>query len=509
MGKTTETAGDLLTGFTADLDDATLLAQFADPLAGPAAILGNATTRFLYDLGAYQRTATQAQPSPPATYTLARETHVSDLAAPRPTPALRRPRTTSTSFAYFDGFGREIQHKAQAAPGPVTDGGPPVSPRWAGSGWTIFDNKGRPVRQYEPFFSATNGFEFAAATGVSTVLFYDPPGRVVATLHPDSSWAKGGLRPLGRSSSGTATTPCWWPIRAPTPTWATTSIGCSAPARSRPGTSSASPARTARRPRTGPPGRTPRRRPPPTQPRPRSATATRPGGPAWRSPTTAAGPGTRRRTAYDTQGQPLAVSDPLGRRTQEYVYRAPQPDGGVQYLAGSDLAGQALYQINADGGARRGLMNVAGQPIRSWDARGHAFRLVYDPAQRPTHRYVSTAGAAEILIDLSVYGEGQPAANLCGRLFRHYDMSGYAENSRYDYAGNPISSVRQLAADYHQAVDWTPLAGLTAAAELDAAATAAGLMPTGDGGRDPFTEAAPRSTHSTGPSSSSRRTARR
>ncbi len=70
-----------------------------------------------------------------------------------------------------------------------------MSPRWAGSGWTIFDNKGRPVRQYEPFFSATSGFEFAAQTGVSTVAFYDPPGRVVATLHPDSSWAKAAFGP--------------------------------------------------------------------------------------------------------------------------------------------------------------------------------------------------------------------------------------------------------------------------------------------------------------------------
>ena len=93
------------------------------------------------------------------------------------------------------------------------------------------------------------------------------------------------------------------------------------------------------------------------------------------------------------------------------------------------MAGQPLYQVNADGGARRGLANVAGHPIRSWDARGHAFRMAYDPAQRPTQRYVSTDGAAEILIDLSVYGEGQSAANLCGRLFRHYDMAGYLENS--------------------------------------------------------------------------------
>ena len=135
------------------------------------------------------------------------------------------------------------------------------------------------------------------------------------------------------------------------------------------------------------------------------------------------------RTAYDTQGRPLAVIDALGRRTEEYVYRDPQPGGGLPYLAGSDMAGNPLYRVNADGGARRGLLNVAGHPIRSWDARDHAFRLAYDPAQRLTHRYVSTSGAAEILIDQAVYGEGQAAANLCGRLFRHYDMAGYVRTA--------------------------------------------------------------------------------
>ena len=488
MGKTDGTAGDLLTGFAADLDDATVAGQFTDPLADPAAILGDATTRFLYDLGAYRRTSTQAQPSPPATYTLARETHVSDLAAPPPYPGAPQTTKYQYQFTYCDGFGREVQHKAQAAPGPVTDGGPPVSPRWAGSGWAIFDNKGRPVRQYEPFFSATNGFEFAAATGVSTVLFYDPPGRVVATLHPDSSWGKAVFGPWAGQQwdgndtvlvadprtdldvgnyfqrlLGTGAFTSWYELRI------TGTYGATAQDRAA-GQDAAQKAA----PHAGTPAVSHR------DSAGRICLAVADNGDGARYPT---------RTAYDTQGRPLAITDPLGRRTQEYVYRVPQPDGGVQYLAGSDLAGQALYRINADGGARRGLMNVAGQPIRSWDARDHAFRLVYDLAQRPTHRYVSTAAAAEILIDRSVYGEGQPAANLCGRLFRHYDMSGFTESSRYDYAGNPVSSVRQLAVDYHQAVDWTPLAGLTAAAELDAAAAAAGLVPAG-GGLDRFTEAA-------------------
>jgi len=484
MGKTTEVAGDLLTGFSLDLDEATLVAQFTDPLGDPAAILGNATTRFLYDTGAYQRTETAAQPSPPAVYTLARETHVSDLATP---PYPGAPTTTSYQyhFAYCDGFGREIQHKARVAPGPLTDGGAVVTPRWAGTGWTILDNKGRPVRIYEPFFSATNGFEFAAQNGVCTTVFYDPPGRVVATFHPDSSWEKTVVSPWREQKwdrddtvlvpdpradadvgayfqrlLGTGPFTSWYDLRI-TGTYGTTAEERAAQqdAARKAATAAGTPA-IARRDPLG-----------------RACLTVADNGGGARYPA---------RTAYDTEGQPLAIFDALGRRAEEHCYRAPQTGGGFRYLAGTDMAGNPLYHISADSGARRGLVNVAGHPIRSWDARGHAFRLVYDPAQRPLQRHVSTNGAPEILVELSVYGERQPAANLCGREFRHYDMAGYRENSQYDYKGNLRVSARQLAVGYQQAVNWAPLAGLTTAAQLDAAATAAGLVPTGDKGRDKF-----------------------
>jgi RHS repeat-associated protein len=481
MGKTTEKLGDLLTGFTIDLDDAAIAAQFADPLAGPAALLGNATTRILYDFHAYRRASDNAQPSPPAIYTLARETHVADLAA--------RGGATQYQygFAYSDGFGREIQRKARVAPGPVSDTGPDVAPRWLGSGWTIFNNKGQPVRRYEPFFSATNAFEFAAQHGMSTVLFYDPPGRVVATLHPNNSWEKivfdawrqeswdgndtvliadprqdadvGAYfaRLLGEDPA--AFTP-WYKLRIRDTFGVTTDDQAAQKDAALKAAAHAATPTVTHLDALG-----------------RSCLVVSDNGGGNRFPA---------RTAYDTEGNPLAVFDALGRRAQEYVYRAPQSGGGFRYVAGLDMAGNTLYRINADGGARRGLNNVVGNPIRSWDARGHAFRLVYDAAQRPTHRCVSTDGGPEILIEFTIYGEGQATANLCGRAFRHYDQTGYAENSQYDFKGNLLSSVRQLAAAYRQAVDWSPLAGITNAARLDTAASAAGLIPSGDGGRDRF-----------------------
>ena len=119
-----------------------------------------------------------------------------------------RPRSSAGS-ATRDGFGREIQRKSQAAAGPVTEDGPQVRHRWIGSGWTVFNNKGQPVRRYEPFFTATPAFEFARAQGVSPVLFYDPPGRVVATAEPRRQLRQDHLRSLvpgglGRGRHGAA-----------------------------------------------------------------------------------------------------------------------------------------------------------------------------------------------------------------------------------------------------------------------------------------------------------------
>jgi RHS repeat-associated protein len=467
QGKTTENLGDTLTGFTVDLDETTLLAQFTTPLASSPALLGNATTRTIYDLFAYQRTSTTAQPSPPAAYTLARETHVSDLGS-NGYPATAQ---YQYAFAYSDGFGREIQRKVLVAPGPVVDGGPTVTPRWGGSGWTIFDNKGRAVRKYEPFFSTTNAFEFAALTGVSAVLFYDPPGRVVATLNPDNSWTKTVFDPWRQESwdvndtvlvgdprgdtdvgkyfdacLGSGTFTSWYNLRIGGTYGATADAQAAQKDAAQKAAAHAATQGVSHFDALG-----------------RVCLAIVDNGGGNRYPS---------RMAFDAAGKPLAIYDALVRHTQEYFCR------GTQYLAGSDMAGNALYQINADGGARRSFANVAGNPIRSWDARGNAFRMVYDKAQRPTARYVSTNGAAEILFDLTIYGEGQAAANLCGRVFRQYDMAGFIENSQYDYAGNLRANTRQLAAAYQQAIDWTPLAGLTSAAQLDTAAVA--LLSTSD-----------------------------
>ena len=122
MGKATETLGDSLTSFHPDLTQQQIddFYAAADPHTLAGALLGTATTRIVYDVDRFpefQAAAptdpTQWQPAFAAT--LARETHVSDLAADQQTKI-------QIAFSYSDGFGREIQKKVQAEPDPWSTG---------------------------------------------------------------------------------------------------------------------------------------------------------------------------------------------------------------------------------------------------------------------------------------------------------------------------------------------------------------------------------------------------
>jgi RHS repeat-associated protein len=475
--------GDTLAGFNGGVTQAQLDGFFdaADPHTVAASLLGKATTRSVYDLHRFFRSR-QSHPEDPTAWkpvcvaTLLRETHVAD---PLPPQGLR----IQISFGYSDGFGRAIQKKIQAESGPLVDGGPVVSPRWVGSGWTILNNKGKPVRQYEPFFSSTHGFEFGVAVGVSPVLFYDPAERVIATLHPNHTYEKvlfdpwqqttfdlnDTCAPRNRETGDPRTDPdiggyverYFAAHSAPWDTWRTQHIGGAMGQDERNAALRAEGhADTPTTAHFDSLGRTFL-----------TIARNRVVCPGHDLDGTEESFGTR--VELDIEGNQRAVADerklpvndlPVGTLEQRVVMRYAY-----------DMLGNRIHQESMEAGARWILNDVAGKTIRSWDSRGHNFAAVYDELRRPVEQTVRGTTAEsdqrtlnrDMLFEKIEYGErltGAEGLNLRTRIYRHFDSAGVATNAQldlsdnpiqaYDFKGNLLRSTRRFASDYTAIHDW-------------------------------------------------------
>ncbi len=461
--------GDSLHGFMADLPELDILNHLANPLGNPHQILGTATTRFVYDLFAYQRTKTQPNPEPAVVSTLVRETHESELQPGQQTKIQH-------SFSYSDGFGREIQKKIQAEPEKIN--GVPGPPRWVGSGWIIYNNKGKPVRQYEPFFSATHLFEFGKEVGVSPILFYDPVERVIATLHPNHTYEKVVFDAWQQMTYDVNDTVALHGAQTGDP-------------RTDPDISGYVGAYFA------------------TQPADlQSWYAQRKDGAMGAQEQTAAKKAaahadTPTRAYFDTLGRPFLTLahnrvecpnhyldgtesvfstrvelDIEGnqRSVRDAIIQNGDAEGRMVMQYAYDMLGNRIYQLSMEAGARWMLNDVSGKPIRAWDSRGHDFRTEYDALRRPLHQFVFGRDAnqsdprtlaGEILVEKTEYGESHAKTlelNLCTRVLKHYDNSGVitsmgldpASNREeaYDFKGNLLRSTRQLVSDYKNLPDW-------------------------------------------------------
>jgi len=470
MGKASQNDGDSLEGFEPELTLGQIRQFLLNPQETAVSLLGNATARSLYDLHAF---ADWEQPVYSAT--LAREQHVSDLAEGEDSPI-------QMTFTYADGFGREVQTKVQAEPGlaperesngdnPALPGrlkraplcGAPVlaetDTRWVGNGRTVYNNKGNPVKQYEPFFSATHLFETEAEmveTGVTPILFYDPLQRVVATLHPNHTYEKVVFDPWHQATWDVNDTvlqtdpkddpdvggffrrlpqeeylPGWYERRQEG------ALGKLEQAAAAKAAVHANTPTIVHLDALG---------------RPFLAVADNGVDDNGRSQFY------ETRTEQDLEGQTLAVIDALGRTVMTYRLHPPDDGDASGWLPGYDVAGNQLYQKSMEAGARWLLTDVGGKPIRTWDDRGFQRRMSYDALQRPLNIFVQPENEAEFLTEKTVYGESKPepeTSNHRGQVWQVYDAAGIVTSEAYDFKGNLLTGTRQFLRAYRQQVDWT------------------------------------------------------
>jgi Salmonella virulence plasmid 65kDa B protein/Insecticide toxin TcdB middle/C-terminal region/Insecticide toxin TcdB middle/N-terminal region len=428
MGKASESLGDTLDGFAADLTQAQIDQFFADP-KGPAAgaLLSGATSRIIYDIGRFARApSTTAAPLPVYAARVARETHGSDLAQGQ-TSKLQ------VSFGYSDGLGREIQRKVQAESG---------TPGWIASGWTIFNNKDKPVRNYEPFFDNTNDFKFGITAGVSPILFYDPLGRAIAAVHPDHSWEKVVFDPwrdktwdrndtvLIADPNPDADAGAFF-ARLPDADYLPTWYGQNATGGADQQDAAQKASLCAATPTTAffeslgrtfltvTYNRTPSGNGPPLEDRDRTS------------------------VEVDIEGNQRSTADALARKVMAYDY---------------DMIGSRIRQTSVDAGERWMLNDASGKPLLGWDSLNRRIRHDYDVRRRPSNLYLQTDANPEIVAERIVYGEGQAndqALNLRTKVYQFFDGAGLVTSGRYDFKGNPQTSMRQLLQDYKDQVDWS------------------------------------------------------
>ena len=402
--------GDTLDGSACDLTSAQIQAFVADPHSRALNLLKGATTRLVYDLG-----------SAPALHaTITRTQH----------NTVNRSPDVVLAFAYSDGFGREAQMKLQVEPN--ANG----IPRWIGTGWTIYDNKGKPVRQFEPFFSATPAFEFNLRQGVSPCVFYDPLGRVVATLKPDHSWEKIVFDPWRQTTYDAHDTVLiadprndadvghffkFLPQSEWSPTWYDERIGSFDPAErdaaQKAAAHSDTPCVTC------------------------FDVLTRP---VLTMDDLGGGKKLKTRSSYDIQGNVLTVTDPRGI---------------VAFTHQFDMARRQLVVQSVDAGHSRLLPDVLHAPVLSWSANGDRVLALFDELHRPTERWLLKPGeGSHRLTQKNIYGEsaGSAAAggSLSGQIWKVFDGAGLMRNEQFDFKNNLERATRILCTDSGSQPEW-------------------------------------------------------
>lgn len=333
-------------------------------------------------------------------------------------------------WTYLDGSGAPVMTKVPAEPGVARVWNPALgvveevdtgdAPRWVGNGRTVLDNKGAPVKQYEPYFSATAEFENEAAlveVGVTPIVRYDPVGRVLRVDLPDGTFTRATYTPwrTRRYDANDTVADSRWFIERGSPTAG---------------------------------------EPEPADPQRRAA---------WLALAHADTPAETHLDALGRAVYSVADNGPGGLRTHRVesdltghvVTAFDSRDRRVAETV-RDLLGTAIAAETAERGRRWMFTDVAGVAVRVWDDTGRLFRTSFDAVRRPVAT-TCAQGGAETVVSRIVYGDSHPEAatrHLIGRAHRVYDSAGVAVLDRADFRGRPVELSRRLVHDGVALPDW-------------------------------------------------------
>lgn len=410
----------------------------------PRRYLQKATSFFAYDLFAWR-----LRRQPLRFFSISRMIHVSEERNSEAVELLQ-------TLGYFDGFGRTLQTKQKTPPGAawtinssnstteiITDD------RWLTTGRTVYNNKGAPVKQYEPYF--TDSPEYAPEAvisefGVTPIYQYDSLLRLVRTDLPAGYFTKtvrtawvetnydaddtilesayfanrANLTPDELAALGKAVVFADTPNQTVVDNMGRSFLLVEMQTRSKESTLAHDP------------GRTPIRY-------------------------------LSTHNDLDIQGNVIVSTDPRLHRLNE---RAQASTANFQNVY--DMNGNLLFTSSVDAGKRWVFRNVMGSTLCNWDGRGFCIETQYDALQRKKQVLVQGDDGRGLSLNQVVeyinYGDEPEYAdsqqsNQRGRPVEYYDQAGRLQYLLYGIAGELLESSRQFRIGYVNEADWTVVNG--------------------------------------------------
>ncbi len=323
-----------------------------------------------------------------------------------------------TSYTWSDGLGRELQTKVQAEDGEAFTivNGSVVSVttdnRWVATGRTVYNNKGKLIKQYEPWFSTSDQYEpedELCRYGVTPLMTYDPLGRLIRTDFPDGTISRvefDSWKQKNFDRNDCVANSSWYAVM---------SIGSVA--------------------------------------QQRAATLTM------------LHNNTPQVIDLDTLGRPVRVTDDNGSAGSYSTYSRLDILGRITQVTDAkgrlitrhfySIDGQPVHVHNIDSGHRWVLFNAAQKPIHQWDNRSNHIRRTYDAKQQPLEVLVQENGSTtELLTEQNSYGDASAQPYFRGRLIQSLGQEGKTTINQYDFKGNVLTLSTQVCDSYTGTINW-------------------------------------------------------
>ena len=383
-------------------------------------------------------------------------------------------------LSYNDGFGRTLCAKSKVEAGEaflydpithqITTGH--ADDRWLTTGRVVYNNKGNPIKQYEPYFINTPDYitnPILDTFGVTSIIYYDPLDRVTHTVtakgylltHTWTPWEQA----VGDNNDNFAVSP-YCQVNILQLNKASIYYDEALSDADRVALASA---------------------------------INNPSNPNPPKPSTTLGNALLYGVKYFENTYSRTIVDNLGHVIiSEKIHKSPnnssdRPEGEVlrsyytydilgRQLTSADprlhaigqynfvttysLGGAALKVISADAGTRWGLSNTLGNPLWSYNERQITIIPSYDVVHRPTQIYVHKPATEKDTLELDqiverfIYGDtpgiipDPEKYNLRGQLYQHYDEAGLVTVPSYTLLGAPLATERRLKIDYKQEASW-------------------------------------------------------